>query len=60
VELSAEASARDWDERPRSDGSDNPNWQLYAVQPAEIEFWQAIHDRPHIRHRFGPDGVIPR
>jgi pyridoxamine 5'-phosphate oxidase len=59
VELSAEASARDWDERPRSDGSDNPNWQLYAVQPAEIEFWQASHDGPHIRHRFGPDGVIP-
>ena len=59
VELSAEASARDWDERPRSDGSDNPDWQLYAVQPAEIEFWQASHDGPHIRHRFGPDGVIP-
>ena len=59
VELSAEASARDWDERPRSDGSDNPDWQLYAVHPAEIEFWQASHHGPHIRHRFGPDGVIP-
>jgi pyridoxamine 5'-phosphate oxidase len=59
VELSAEASARDWDERPRSDGGGNPDWQLYAVQPVEIEFWQASHDGTHIRHRFGPDGVLP-
>ena len=33
AELSAEASARDWADRPRSDGSSNPDWQLYAVQP---------------------------
>jgi pyridoxamine 5'-phosphate oxidase len=59
VELSAEASARDWDERPRSDGGGNPDWQLYAVQPVEIEFWQASHDGTHIRHRFGPDGILP-
>jgi pyridoxamine 5'-phosphate oxidase len=59
VELSAEASARDWAERPRADGSENPDWQLYAVLPAEIEFWQANLDGPHIRHRFGPDGVLP-
>src|SRR6478735_1756190 len=37
TELSAEASAVDWHERPRADGSDNPDWQLYALQPAEIE-----------------------
>ncbi|MGX1161590.1 pyridoxine/pyridoxamine 5'-phosphate oxidase [Pseudarthrobacter sp. SLBN-100] len=59
VELPAKASARDWDGRPRPDGSENPDWQLYAVQPAEIEFWQASHGGPHIRQRFGPDGVIP-
>lgn len=59
VELSAEASARDWAERPRSDGSSNPDWQLYAIRPAEIEFWQASNDGAHVRHRFGPDGVLP-
>ena len=57
--LSAEASARDWAERPRADGSDNPDWQLYAIRPAEIEFWQGSNDGNHIRHRFGPNGVLP-
>ncbi|MBD1540064.1 pyridoxamine 5'-phosphate oxidase [Arthrobacter sp. S13_S34] len=56
VELSAEASAQDWAERPRADGSTNPHWQLYALRPAEIEFWQASHDGNHVRHRVGPDG----
>ena len=28
VELSTEASAVDWHERPRADGTDNPHWQL--------------------------------
>lgn len=55
VELSAEASADDWQARPAADGSDNPDWQLYAVRPREIEFWQARHDRRHIRHQYGPD-----
>jgi len=55
-ELSAEASAVDWHERPRADGSDNPHWQLYALQPTEIEFWQASNDGQHVRHRVGPDG----
>ena len=53
VELSAAASADDWHARPGADGSDNPDWQLYAVQPREIEFWQARHDRRHLRHRYG-------
>jgi pyridoxamine 5'-phosphate oxidase len=61
VELSAEASAADWDARPAADGSRNPDWQLYAVAATELEFWQARHDRRHIRHRFvnplpGPAG----
>ncbi|MFF2245690.1 pyridoxal 5'-phosphate synthase [Arthrobacter sp. NPDC058130] len=56
VELSAEASAADWRARPGADGSENENtdWQLYAVRPREIEFWQARHDRRHIRHRYAP------
>jgi len=52
VELSADASARDWAERPAADPTPNPAWQLYAVQPAEVEFWQASADRRHIRHRY--------
>ncbi|MET3173426.1 UNVERIFIED_ORG: pyridoxamine 5'-phosphate oxidase [Arthrobacter sp. UYCu721] len=55
VELSAEASADDWQARPAADGSDNPDWQLYAVRPREIEFWQARHDRRHIRHQYGSE-----
>lgn len=56
VELSAEASARDWAERPAADGATNPAWQLYAVQPTEVEFWQASADRRHIRHRYDLPG----
>ncbi|MFC4396033.1 MULTISPECIES: pyridoxine/pyridoxamine 5'-phosphate oxidase [Micrococcaceae] len=56
TELSAESSSVDWHERPRADGSDNPDWQLYALQPAEIEFWQASNDRRHVRHRVSADG----
>ena len=52
VLLSAAASAQDWDERPAGDGAANPEWQLYALQPAEIEFWQANPERRHIRHRY--------
>jgi pyridoxamine 5'-phosphate oxidase len=55
VELSAEASAADWRARPNADGTDNPDWQLYALRPREIEFWQARHDRRHIRHQYGPE-----
>jgi pyridoxamine 5'-phosphate oxidase len=56
VELSAEASARDWAERPAADAAPNPVWQLYAVRPTEIEFWQASADRHHIRHRYDLPG----
>ncbi len=54
VPLSAAASAADWAERPGADGSVNPAWQLYSLRPRELEFWQARHDRRHVRHRYGP------
>jgi pyridoxamine 5'-phosphate oxidase len=56
VELSAEASAADWRARPGANGGNNENtdWQLYVIRPREIEFWQARHDRRHIRHRYAP------
>ncbi|TFD48320.1 pyridoxamine 5'-phosphate oxidase [Cryobacterium frigoriphilum] len=49
---SADASAADWNDRPGADGSANPAWQLYALHPTEVEFWQASADRHHIRHRY--------
>lgn len=52
VPLSAESSAADWNDRPGADGAPNPQWQLYALRPAEIEFWQGSHDRRHIRLRY--------
>ncbi|MEC5151549.1 pyridoxamine 5'-phosphate oxidase family protein [Cryobacterium sp. GrIS_2_6] len=52
IELSAQASAQDWDERPGADGRPNPSWRLYALQPSEIEFWQASADRNHVRYRI--------
>jgi len=54
VALSAEASAADWADRPGGDLSVNPSWQLYALRPTEIEFWQASADRNHIRHHYAP------
>ncbi|MEV7638128.1 pyridoxamine 5'-phosphate oxidase family protein [Pseudarthrobacter enclensis] len=56
TELSAAASAVDWHERPRADGSDNPDWQLYALQPVEYEFWQGSNDGRHVRHRLDRNG----
>jgi pyridoxamine 5'-phosphate oxidase len=56
VELSAEASARDWAARPAADAAPNPAWQLYALRPTEVEFWQASADRHHIRHRYDLPG----
>ncbi|TFD59126.1 pyridoxamine 5'-phosphate oxidase [Cryobacterium suzukii] len=50
--LDAAASALAWAERPGADGHENPQWQLYALHPTEIEFWQASADRHHIRHRY--------
>ncbi|NYE93811.1 pyridoxamine 5'-phosphate oxidase [Psychromicrobium silvestre] len=58
--LSAEASAQDWQERPSSDGAKNPDWQLYALEALEVEFWQARHDRQHRRliyRRDAPDAA---
>lgn len=36
----------------------SPTWTLYAVQPDEVEFWQADKGRRHVRLRYerGDDG----
>jgi len=56
VELSAAASAADWQARPGADGSDDENTanKLSVLRPRELEFWQARQVRRHIRHRYGP------
>ncbi|MCZ2404324.1 pyridoxamine 5'-phosphate oxidase family protein [Paenarthrobacter sp. Z7-10] len=61
VELSAQASAADWAARPSADGSANPDWQLYALRPTGVEFFQAQHDRRHIRYScpFSPVDALP-
>lgn len=35
-----------------------PAWTRYLVTPSSVEFWQASHDRRHIRlrYRHAPDG----
>ncbi len=49
TELSYESSQADWAARPSYNGAPNPDWQLYALQPAEYEFLQAREDRNHTR-----------
>ncbi|GAA1320501.1 MAG: pyridoxine/pyridoxamine 5'-phosphate oxidase [Brachybacterium tyrofermentans] len=46
--LGEDVSQRDWLARPTSDGTPNPDWQVYAVQPERIEFMQARADRNHV------------
>ncbi|MCT1367061.1 MULTISPECIES: pyridoxine/pyridoxamine 5'-phosphate oxidase [Kocuria] len=50
--LSREESERDWEGRPSYDGSPNPDWQLYALEPREVEFMQAREDRNHTRIEY--------
>ena len=50
--LGSDESAADWNDRPGANGAVNPDWQLYALHPAEVEFWQASADRHHVRHRY--------
>lgn len=49
VALGEDVSQRDWLSRPTSDGQPNPEWQVYALQPTEVEFTQASADRLHTR-----------
>ena len=48
-ELSAEASAADWRDRPGTTGEVDAAWQLFALRPTEAHFWQARHDRQHVQ-----------
>lgn len=52
IALDGVTSQADWRERPSSDGTDNPDWQVWALQPARYEFLQATHDRKHTRVEY--------
>jgi len=58
VALDEAVSAADWRERPSYDGTDNPDWQVWALAPRRWEFLQATHDRRHVRIEYssGPRG----
>jgi pyridoxamine 5'-phosphate oxidase len=33
-----------------------PEWALWRIEADAVEFWQAAHDRAHIRLRYRRDG----
>lgn len=62
VALDEETSQADWATRPTFDGSQNPDWQVYALQPSWYEFTQSRMDRRHVRlgYRRAADGTWDR
>jgi len=51
-ELASDVAAADWAARPAVTEPHNPDWAAWALQPTEVEFWQARHDRQHVRHWY--------
>jgi pyridoxamine 5'-phosphate oxidase len=51
-ELPSEVAAADWAARPAVTEPHNPDWAAWALTPTEVEFWQARHDRQHVRHWY--------
>ena len=51
-ELSAEASAADWAERPSRRGPADAAWQLWALRPVEALFFQAAADGRDVKLRY--------
>lgn len=51
-ELDSSVAAADWAARPGVTEPSNPDWAAWALQPTEIEFWQARADRRHVRHWY--------
>lgn len=55
VPLDEETSQADWRSRPSYTGQPEPDWQVYALRPSEVEFTQARHDRRHTRIEYRRD-----
>ena len=55
-ELPSDVAAADWAARPAVTEPHNPDWAAWALQPTEVEFWQARHDRQHVRHWYRSEG----
>lgn len=36
-----------------------PGWTRYLIRPRSVEFWQARHDRRHVRLRYRRDAASP-
>lgn len=51
-ELASTVAAADWAARPATAETHNPDWAAWALTPSEVEFWQARHDRQHVRHWY--------
>jgi len=51
-ELASDVAAADWAARPAVTQSHNPDWAAWALCPTEVEFWQARHNRQHVRHWY--------
>ncbi len=52
AELPVEWAREDWNARPATTGEPDPDWRLWAIDAEEVEFWQARHDRRHVRHWY--------
>jgi pyridoxamine 5'-phosphate oxidase len=53
VEARAEALAR----VSEAEGTVPESWALWSIVPGTVEFWQAAHDRAHVRLRYRADGA---
>jgi pyridoxamine 5'-phosphate oxidase len=51
-ELASDVAAADWAARPAVTETHNPDWAAWALTPTEVEFWQARHNREHVRHWY--------
>ncbi len=58
-ELSSEVAAADWAARPEVTTPANPDWAAWALEASEVEFWQARHDRQHVRLRYRAGEATP-
>jgi pyridoxamine 5'-phosphate oxidase len=54
------AAAEEAERRVRADPEPvAPGWTRYLVTPSSVEFWQARHDRQHVRLRYRRDPASP-